>query len=194
GVFIPRPETESLVELAMGHLPDSGGIVVDVGTGSGAIALSIAHERPDARVFATEIDTAALAWAERNREATGEHVTFVRADLFDGLPGELQGKVDVVVSNPPYVATSERDVLPVDVRDHEPERALFAGEDGLDVIARLLETARDWLRPDGWLVLEIGERQAPAALDLVSSNGYADGAVHNDFAGKPRFIDARHAV
>ncbi|MFN2595306.1 MAG: peptide chain release factor N(5)-glutamine methyltransferase [Actinomycetota bacterium] len=189
GVFIPRPETELVVECAMAHLPE-GGIVFDIGTGSGAIALSIAHERPDTSIFATELDPDALKWAERNRDALGKDATILRGDLFEGLPEDLRGRVDVIVSNPPYVAPDEREALPIDVRDHEPEVALFAGGNGLDVIARLVHEARSWLRTGGWLVFEIGERQADAATALLIEAGYVQVATHDDLAGKARYVEA----
>lgn len=191
GVFIPRPETESLVDLALEHLPHEG-CVVDVGTGSGAIALSIAHERPDATIYATEVDPDARAWAERNRDALGLRVSIVGTDMFQGLPGVLRGATDVVVSNPPYVATVERGILPVEVVAHEPHTALFSGGRGLDVIERLVVDARSWLREGGWLVLEIGEKQGEAVTALLESAGYSDALVRDDLTGRPRYAEARY--
>lgn len=190
GVFIPRPETEIVAEHAMTLVP-RGGNVVDIGTGTGAIALSIADERPDAKVFATERSPRALAWARRNIESSGLPVTLVEGDLFDGLPDELTGAVDVVVSNPPYVARSEQASLPADVVDHEPHDALFAGEDGLATIRRLVEAAAMWLRMGGSLVLEIGETQGDAVQDVVRSALFEDVGVHPDLTGRSRVVVGR---
>lgn len=188
GVLVPRPETELVAGRAMERLR-FGGTLVDVGTGSGAIALAVADERPDARVFATEVSDEAAAWAVRNIETLGARVDLVQCDLLTGLPGELQSAVDVVVSNPPYVAEGERGMLPVDVVEHEPQRALFAGDDGLAVIARLAATARRWLRRGGWLVLEIGERQGEDVRTLLEEAGYRQVSVLPDLAGRDRIVE-----
>jgi release factor glutamine methyltransferase len=192
GVMIPRPETEVVAERAMARLPKRG-TVVDCGTGSGAIALSIAHERPDATAFATERSPVAMAWAEKNRAALGLGVRLIACDLLAGLPAELRRSVDVVVTNPPYVATSERELLARDVVQHEPHEALFAGPHGLDVIRRLADDVPAWLRPGGWLVLEIGESQADDVDALLHAGGYANVRVHPDLTGRPRVVEARAA-
>jgi release factor glutamine methyltransferase len=192
GVMIPRPETEVVAERAMARLPERG-TVVDCGTGSGAIALAIAHERPDATVFATERSPVALAWAEKNRAELGLEVRLIACDLLAGLPSELRRSVDVIVANPPYVATSEQELLARDVVEHEPHEALFAGPHGLDVIGRLAEEAPDWLRPGGCLVLEIGESQADDVNALLHAKGYVDVRVHPDLTGRPRIAEARAA-
>jgi release factor glutamine methyltransferase len=190
GVFIPRPETELVAERAMELLP-AGGIAVELGTGSGAIALSIATERPDATVVATETSGAALAYARANREALGADVTLLEGDLFAGVRSELRGRIDVVVSNPPYVPTGERRLLPRDVVAHEPHEALFAAGDGLAVIRRIASEARAWLRPGGWLVLEIGDRQGSAVRALLARRAYAAVAVRRDLAGRERIAEGR---
>jgi release factor glutamine methyltransferase len=190
GVFIPRPETEVLAERAMQRLPRRG-TVVDVGTGSGAIALSIAHEHPRARVWATEVSPDAFAWAQKNRDALGLDVELVSGDLFEGLPTALRGTVDVVVSNPPYVPQTDRATLPADVVGHEPPVALFGSDDGLAVIRRIVLEARAWLRKRGWLVLEVGDRQGAAVIDLLTDAGYRDAAVHRDLTGRERIAEAR---
>lgn len=190
GVFIPRPETELLVDKALEVLP-RGGTVLDLGTGSGAIALSIASERPDARVFATEADPGAFLWAVRNRDQLGLGVEVFEGDLFENLPGELRGTVDVVVSNPPYVSTSRRDILPIDVRNHEPERALYGGRDGMLVTTRLAEDARSWLKPGGWLVLEMGTEQQQDMMTLLTGLEYDNIAIGIDLAEWPRLVVAQ---
>lgn len=191
GVLIPRPETEIVAERAM-HRLSSGGTIVDVGTGSGAIALSIADERRDARVYATEISEAALGWARRNCANLQLSIELVHGGLFDGLPLELAGNVDVVVSNPPYVAVGDADKLPPEVVDHEPEEALFAGPEGLRVIADIVARARGWLRTGGWLVLEMGSDQSDAVLRLLTDHGYEKVAAHPDLTGHLRVAEGRH--
>jgi release factor glutamine methyltransferase len=190
GVFIPRPETELVAALAMERLP-TGGTAVELGTGSGAIALAIATERPDARVFATESSTDALAYARHNQAAIGANVTLVGGDLFAGLPTELVARVDVVVSNPPYVPLRERALLPRDVIDHEPWGALFAGDDGLAVIRRIAAESRAWLREGGWLVLEVGDRQGELVRDLLGAASYREMSVRRDLAGRERIVEGR---
>jgi len=190
GVFIPRPETETVAEIAMKKLPHEG-ILVDVGTGSGAIALSVAHERPDAMVFATESSPEALAWAEKNRSALGLEVNMVRCDLLSGLSPELRSNVDVVVSNPPYVPVSERSLLPADVVEHEPHEALFALEGGIDVIERIARDALSWLRPGGWLVLEIGHDQGNLVRSVLETIGYEELLVSLDSTRRERVAEAR---
>ena len=190
GVFIPRPETEALVDLAMKRLPGHG-IAVDAGTGSGAVALAIAQERPDATVYATESSSEALKWAIRNRDTLGLAVTMVQGDLLEVLPKKLRGRIDVLASNPPYIALEEHTALPVDVIDHEPHEALFSGDDGLNLIRRLTEEAETWLRPGGWILLEIGEHQRSIVASLLEEKGWHDVTVHLDLADRPRIAEAR---
>lgn len=188
GAFIPRPETELVAGRAIELLPEDG-IAVDVGTGAGPIALSLAHERRDATVFATEISEAALTWARRN---LGElKVEFLLGPLFEPLPDHLRGTVDVVVSNPPYVSESEGDRLPRDVIDHEPYVALVSPDGGKRVISAIATEARVWLRPGGSLVLEIGETQGAWVEDLLRGSGYQDVNVNRDLAGKNRIAEGR---
>jgi release factor glutamine methyltransferase len=190
GVFVPRPETELVAERAMQLLPE-GGTVVDVGTGSGAIALSIAGERPDACVWATESSLEALSYAHRNRRALGLAVELVHCDLLSGLPVGLTGRIDVCVSNPPYVPPEERSLLPRDVVDHEPHAALFSGGGGLDVLRRIAGGARDWLRPGGGLVVEIGDRQGAAVVGLLEGLGFLDVRISRDLNGRERVAEGR---
>ena len=189
GVFIPRPETELVAERAIDLLPQDG-TLVDLGTGSGAIALSVAHERPDARVFATEADPGAFPWALRNRDRLAPSVEIFQGDLFENLPEQLRGEIDVVVSNPPYVASGKRESLPVDVRDHEPETALYGGATGMDVTERLARDARGWLRPGGWLVMEMSVEQQDLMSRLLEELGYVDVKIGIDLASWPRIVAA----
>ncbi|MBA3431764.1 MAG: peptide chain release factor N(5)-glutamine methyltransferase [Actinobacteria bacterium] len=192
GVFIPRPETELLVDRALARLP-AGGRVADVGTGSGAIALAIAQERPDAVVWATESSTEALAWAKKNRDALSSEVELIECNLLDGLPAELKRALDVAVSNPPYIAWSDRPSLDREVATHEPSRGLYSGDDGMEVTARLARDALMWLRPGGWLVLEIGESHGPRAARLLERLGYEEVSVGHDLNERDRIAEGRAA-
>ena len=191
-VLIPRPETEVVAGLALEALP-AGGRLVDLGTGSGAIALSAAAERwPDVEVWGTDASPDALAVARANLAGLGRRATVVRlaeGDWYAALPAELRGGVDVVVSNPPYVATG--DALPAEVADWEPSSALLAGPDGLDELRRIIAEAPDWLTPSGTLVVEIGETQAEAVLALAHDAGFAHATVHPDLTGRDRALVAR---
>lgn len=199
GVFVPRPETEQLVEWGLGRLagiPEP--VVVDLGTGSGAIALSIAHEHPGARVTAVERDPDAIEWTRLNattRAAAGDApVEVLPGDMTDpALLRALDGRVDLVVSNPPYVPDDA--VLPREVVDHDPPLALWGGPDGLDVVRGLLVTAARLLRPGGALGIEHADQQGTALPALVRAHGgWDDVADHRDLAGRPRFTTARRAA
>jgi release factor glutamine methyltransferase len=179
-VLVPRPETEGLVEACVELLPQ-GARVVDVGTGSGAVALALASERPDLSVVAVDVSDAALAVARANARRLGLAVTFASGDLLD----EAEGPIDAVVSNPPYVA--DGDVLPPDVADWEPSLALRAGRDGLDVIRRLVPAAA---ARAPFLALEVGEGQAPAVAALCRDAGLSDVIVRPDLAGLERIVVA----
>jgi release factor glutamine methyltransferase len=179
-VLVPRPETELLVEVALA-LP-AGARVLDVGTGSGAIALALKDERPDLHVTGSDVSADALAVARANRDRLGLEVDLVEADLLAGL-----GRAwDAIVSNPPYVAEDERAGLPRDVRDHEPAGALFAGADGLEVIRRLIPAAA--ATEAGLLALEVGAGQAEPVLALVRGAGFTRAQALPDLAGIPRAV------
>ncbi|WP_244522428.1 peptide chain release factor N(5)-glutamine methyltransferase [Geodermatophilus africanus] len=195
GVFVPRPETEQLVEWALARLAGvAEPVVVDLGSGSGAIALSIAHEHPGARVTAVERDPGAIEWTRHNaaaRAAAGDRpVEVLSGDMTDpGLLAELDGTVDLVVSNPPYVPDGA--TVPREVADHDPPLALWGGPDGLDVVRGLLRTAARLLRPGGGLGIEHADQQGGALPALVrASGGWTDVADHPDLAGRPRYTTA----
>ena len=198
GVFVPRPETEQLVEWALGRLAGvAEPVVVDLGSGSGAIALSIAHEHPGARVTAVERDPGAIEWTRHNaaaRAAAGDTpVEVLSGDMTDpALLREVDGTVDLVVSNPPYVPDGA--TVPRAVADHDPPLALWGGPDGLDVVRGLLRTAARLLRPGGGLGIEHADQQGSALPALVrASGGWADVQDHTDLAGRPRFTTAQRS-
>lgn len=192
GVLVPRPETELVVEHALGRIAGLGApVVVDVGTGSGAIALSIAAERPDAQVWATEVSPEAAQWAARNRSACQlEEVRILVGDLLGPLPGSLRGGVDLVVANPPYLAAGQLGQTAPDVRDHEPLVALVSGPTGEEVPARVIDEAWDWLRPGGWLVMETWPGQAEALVGRLSAR-YRQAGSHPDLTGSLRVVEGR---
>ena len=195
GVFVPRPETEFVAGLAIDALravvpaPGSRPLAVDLGTGSGAIALSLATEVPHAEVVAVENSTEAFIWAKQNLRSTGaENARLVFIGLADALP-ELDGTVDVVVSNPPYIPSG---MIPRDpeVRLHDPEAALYGGEDGFDVVREVSATARRLLHPGGHLVIEHGDLQGPGARALLEADGWRAVATHRDLTGRDRATTA----
>jgi release factor glutamine methyltransferase len=192
-VLIPRPETEWVVEQALGLLPDGAdrpAVVVDLGTGSGAIALAIADERwPHVRVHATDVSGDALAVARANLAGLGRRgtaVTFAEGSWWSAVPGELRGTVDLVVSNPPYVAPG--DALPAAVADWEPPGALVPGPTGLEAIEAIAAEVAGWLRPGGWFVCEIGETQGGAATALLEGSGLVAVEVRPDLTGRDRMV------
>lgn len=193
-VLIPRPETEVVAGLAIDALePRAHAVVADLGTGSGAIALSLAVELwPKVEVWGTDASSDALAVARANVAALGRRgalVRLVEGDWFGALPDDLRGRLDLIVSNPPYVAVGES--LPAAVARWEPSDALLAGPDGLDDLRRIIAEAPEWLTDDGVLVVEIGETQGPAVLALAGAAGFAAAAVERDLADRDRALVAR---
>lgn len=190
-VLIPRPETEILVARAVSLLeavPQPN--VLDVGTGSGCIAISIALERPDATVHATDISAAALAVAAQNARLMGASVRFHETDLVTGVERGATG-FHVIVSNPPYVEPADRAGLMPEVRDHEPDLALFPPGDGLHFYRRLAIEAGPLLAGNGALAVEVGAGQAEAVSDLLKVAGYDDIACDDDLQGLPRVVHVR---
>lgn len=188
GVFVPRPETEHVAQFAIDALraaAEAAPIAVDLGTGSGAIAIALATEVLHARVFATELSPEAHVWAARNVATSGANNLELRlGDLADAFP-ELDGKVAVVISNPPYVPA---EAIPRDpeVRLYDPALALFGGDDGLDIVRMLSHTARRLLYPGGTLVIEHGELQGSDIRALLSSDGWRQATTHPDLLGRDR--------
>jgi len=205
-VLIPRPETEVVVETALVDMAERGFrrgrpdrwsaatatyAVADLGTGSGAIALALAAELPDARVWATDLDADALAVAGANAAgsgAPGARIRVAQGSWFDALPDDLRGSLQLVVSNPPYVAAEEWEDLDRSVREHEPRQALVSGGDGLADLATVVNGAREWLVPGGTLVLEVGETQGGDVSALARGAGFAEAELRADLAGADRVL------
>jgi release factor glutamine methyltransferase len=186
-VLIPRPETEHLVEAALARTDREVPVrIADVGTGSGAIAVALAHALPRAEVTALDISATALAVAQQNAESHGvnDRVRFVKSDLLAVVAGD---RFDMIVSNPPYVAEGEE--LERQVRDYEPGSALFAGPGGLDVYRRMIPQAQAALRPGGWLLMEIGHGQCDALAQMLA--GWEDVSFVGDLQGIPRVACAQ---
>lgn len=196
-VLIPRPETETVVDVALEQLVTLGRepTVVDLGTGSGAIALSIAHEVADAQVWATDASADALAVARANLAGlagrAAPRVRLAEGSWFDALPDELRGCVQLLVSNPPYVSTAEVADLPPEVAHWEPVFALVAGPTGLEHIRHIVAGAPGWLARPGALVVEIAPHQADAAVALARDAGFVDVSVRPDLVGRDRALVGR---
>jgi release factor glutamine methyltransferase len=228
-VLIPRPETEHLIEVALDRLAlrelragrkqilhGEGLQIIDVGTGSGCIAIALAKELPGARILATDVSPPALAVARRNaiRHSVADRIRFVEANLLEQLeaaavvaqhaapllgkqsaheppvPSHDSRSYDLIVSNPPYVGRKEKESLMREVRDHEPEAALYGGEEGYEFYAELIAQAARVLKPGGILVLELGHNSLPAAQPLLDAPTWINVGVTNDLAGIPRVIAA----
>ncbi len=197
GVFVPRPETELVAQAAIDELRSLGrpGLAVDLCTGSGAIAVAVASEVPNARVIAVELDPVAHSYAVRNVAALGlaDRVDVVLGDAAAALP-DLAASVDVVVANPPYVPLTQAPDLDPEVRDHDPQLAVFGGPDGLDGPRTVVAAARRLLRPGGLLVVEHDDTHGESATALVDDRvEWASPSDHADLAGRPRFLTARRA-
>jgi release factor glutamine methyltransferase len=203
-VLIPRPETEHIMEVALarlGQVRSRGALrVVDVGTGSGCLAVALARELPNAEIFATDISPVALEVARRNaaRHSVVDRVRFIEANLLDPFlsawPDSSAAAFELIVSNPPYVGLAERGALQREVRDHEPASALFAGGQGLDIYEPLIRQAGMLLALGGFLVLELGHNAlAYVRARLEAGPAWQDIGITNDLAGIPRVISATRA-
>lgn len=191
GVLIPRPETELLVETALGLLPGSQATptICDVGTGSGCIAITLLHERHDVHGVAIDISAEALEIAKRNaqRHSVESRLTFVQANCFSSLSPE-QFSFDLILSNPPYVAEAEISGLQREVRDYEPLEALAGGPDGLNIVRRLLNESGAFLKPGGYLLIEIGFKQAAAVGAMIDETVWKSQGIRPDLQGIPRVV------
>ncbi|HEY8339615.1 MAG TPA: peptide chain release factor N(5)-glutamine methyltransferase [Egibacteraceae bacterium] len=190
GVFVPRPETEVLVEQALARVPP-GGVVVEPCTGSGAVAVAVAAESAAGTVVATDTSPAAVALARANARRAGVDVTVLHGDLFAPLDPALQGRVDVVVSNPPYLAADELAGLEPEVTEWDPPAALVAGPTGHEVVDRITAEAPRWLRPGGWLLLEVADVRGAATAERLRRAGFSAARVLPDLAGRPRVVEAQ---
>ncbi|MER5876734.1 peptide chain release factor N(5)-glutamine methyltransferase [Streptomyces sp. NBC_01281] len=195
GVFVPRPETESVVGWAIDAVRAMDVVeplIVDLCTGSGAIALALAQEVPRSRVHAVELSEDALRWTRKNVE--GSRVDLRQGDALEAFP-DLDGQVDLVISNPPYIPLTEWEYVQPEARDHDPELALFSGEDGLDLIRGIERTAHRLLRPGGVVVVEHADTQGgQVPWIFTEERGWADAADHPDLNNRPRFATARKAM
>lgn len=193
-VLTPRPDTEVLVEAALARMPDPDRAwrVLDVGTGSGAIALSLARERPRARIVATDISPEALQVARANADElqVGESVRFLEGSLFEPVRGE---RFELIVSNPPYLARSDAEALPPELA-HEPEAALFAGDDGYAVLRPFAAGVAEMLEPGGWVAVEVDPGQVEAVSGWLAEAGLIEVETLRDLAGRPRVVAARKAA
>lgn len=188
-VLIPRPETEQLWELVVSELADRHpAVVVDLGTGSGNLALAIKHSFPSAEVHAVDVSYAALSAAASNVATARVEISLHRGDLFEALPAGLAGTVDLVISNPPYISWNERTSVATEVRDHEPAVALYGGHDGLSVLRRVIAAAPTWLAPGGLLACEIGAEQGEAVAELAAA---LHPRIVKDLSQRDRFLIAR---
>ena len=220
-VLIPRPETEHLIEVALdrlavrelrggrpSHVAGAGLTIVDIGTGSGCIAIGLAKELPAATIYATDISKAALEVARRNVARLGfaDRIHFLESDLLEAFqPNAASGSLraspganqpllfDLIVSNPPYVGLHEAESLPIDVRDHEPRMALYGGEEGYELYGVLVSQAARLLNPGGLLVLELGHDSLPAVQPLLDTPEWCAVGVTNDLAGIPRVLSAQRS-
>lgn len=194
GVLIPRPETELIVEKTLEVLSIQGPRILDIGTGCGNIALALAKELPLARIIATDISTKALRNAELNVLSHRlENVRLVKGSLFSGVRSlGLDGKCDAIVSNPPYVSAADWNMLPAEVKDHEPRRALIGGKTGLEFIGRLIGGSAAFLKTGGYLLFEVGEGQVDRAVGLLGKD-FSNVESFADLQGIPRCVRARRA-
>ncbi|MBV8965004.1 MAG: peptide chain release factor N(5)-glutamine methyltransferase, partial [Mycobacteriaceae bacterium] len=191
GVFIPRPETEALFEWALAQNLPAESVIVDLCTGSGALAAALAYHEPAARVIGVDISADALAYAQRNTAGIGAAVELRCGDVRDPLLfADLDGRVDLVVANPPYLPDSAE--LEPEVAQHDPPQALFGGPDGTSFIPAISLLAGRWLKPGGLIAIEHDDAASAAAITLVRRTGVFDAlTAHADFAGRPRFVTAR---
>jgi len=193
-VLVPRPDTEHLVEKVIGLAQRfEAPRIVDIGTGSGAIAVALAHKLPAAAVTATDLSQSAISVARENAalNGVGERIRFLQGDLLAPLAGE---QLEIIASNPPYVPNTDRALIAVEVREYEPALALFGGEDGLDVYRRLIPAAHSALVPGGFIALEIGFTQAAAIESLLAAHGFHRIEFTPDLQGIPRVASAQRAI
>lgn len=195
GVFIPRPETELLAGMVIDFIKfRKSPLVIDLGAGSGAIALSIAYEVPGSKILAVDLCSEALSLAKENAKRLGlmDNITFIKGNMLEGLGNDLVSSVDIIVSNPPYIESEKIKKLIPEIKDHEPIVALDGGKDGLLVIRKIIIQSARFLRPEGLLAMEIGKEQANNVVKLIGkSGGYTNIDIQKDYAGIERIITAK---
>lgn len=197
GVLIPRPDTEILVEtILMKQKEEIGALknILDIGTGSGCIPISLSFYGDFAEIMAVDISPIALQYAKKSAVQNGALVHFYESDLFSGVPQEWKGRLDAIVSNPPYIPTADIENLMIEVRAYEPLEALDGGADGLDFYRRIICEGREWLREEGWLFFEIGYDEKDAVMALFAENGYSEIRCQQDYAGLDRVVYGRKGV
>ena len=189
--LIPRPETEAVWDEARRMLGEAGKgtVIVDLCTGTGAMALALKTVFPEARVFATDLSEPALCLARDNAARLGLNIEFFHGDLFEALPKSIYGRIDLLVSNPPYIEEKEWETLPPDVRDHEPRQALVSGPEGTEILERIADEVYWWLGVGGWVLCEIGETQGQRTDELFGQ--WLDTEVRPDLAGRDRILVGR---
>lgn len=193
GVLIPRGDTEVLVETILEkQQTESIKTILDIGTGSGCIPISLGKYGNFAEILAVDISPKALGYAVKNARINKIPVRFMESDLFSALPVDYKGKLDAIVSNPPYIPRRDIEELMTEVKDFEPLNALDGGEDGLDFYRSIVEQSREWLREDGWLFFEIGYDQGKALEWILKEQGFAEIRVIQDLAGLDRVVCGRY--
>lgn len=192
GVLIPRPDTEILVEIILQKQKEEPlKSILDIGTGSGCIPVSLSFYGTFEEILAVDISQLALAYARKSAIQNGAAIKFYESDLFSDVPAEYRGRLDAIVSNPPYIPRAEIETLMIEVRGYEPWEALDGGEDGLDFYRRIIREGKDWLREDGWLFFEIGYNEKDAVIALMEESGYVEISAQKDFAGLDRVVYGR---
>jgi len=192
GILIPRPETETLIDLALEQIPDDRpSTFVEVGFGSGCIAITLAVQKPKCRIIASDLSEVCLEYAQRNAEVHGvaDRIIFVLGDGIHAISPHVEGSVcDGLISNPPYVCDHEFDELQPEVRLHEPRKALLSGTDGLDLIRQLIPQAAGILRPGGWVGIECDPRQCAQVTQLMPDAGFTSAQIHLDYRDSERIV------
>ncbi len=193
GVLIPRPDTEIIVEEAINALKEKGELrIIDMCTGSGAIAVSLAYYMKDSYIYAVDISDTAIECGRKNIEShgLGDRIELIKSDLFSSLSSDNHKMLDAIVSNPPYIPSADIEELETNVKDYEPRLALDGGEDGLSFYRQIIASSRQHLKPDGMLFLEIGYNQGEAVKSILKENKYTNIKITKDLAGLDRCVQA----
>ncbi|MEZ6124351.1 MAG: peptide chain release factor N(5)-glutamine methyltransferase [Planctomycetaceae bacterium] len=193
GVLVPRPETETLIDVCLDRIPNAQPIrIAEVGFGSGCIAITLARQRPRLTVLASDISPVAMSFAERNvqQHKVENQVQLLAGDGYEPIRHVCSEPLDGIVSNPPYIREDEMAGLDPDVLRHEPHEALVSGADGLDLVRRLIQQAGDLLSPKGWIAMELDPAQCPVVATLLEQSGFTP-AIHNDLNRQPRVVSGQ---